>query len=560
MDGKLSNRSVAGGDGNARETDALLSNLDAKSDYSDRCDALLNRLDAKNDRFKGSGWLHELGHHFGFRFLAAIFIVKHVFLSSVLNLTGPPTAYIFRLYGVDAPHMQIYNTVTCFPLAVMPIISLMSDCFPWQGANKGPYMLMAAMLGAPAFLAIGLMPAELLGTTGLVLCLTLAKFQLCTCNVLSDSRYMMKIADTPSQGPTLVAFVKTGTLIFGLLGSLASGYILQGYGPSATYLVAFPLALTVFFPLSKGWLSEPVQSNADAQKVRARLHDNMAPVILAFIVCGGAVAITAAGIIFADARICSIVSVVVLAVLLVSYVKLMQAVIAKFLVYVLITNALSVSTAGAAYYFYTDTHKQFPEGPHFSPFFYTTTMHVVSITFGIIGTITYVRYLRSWTYRGLICLTIVFGTLCRLMDTLLFTGINRQWGIPDVVLVMGEEVIGPVLEAWRAMPVAILMANVCPKGMESTMNGLNASAIYIGQSAAKCFGALLLEYMDCLPGGGARESHQFENLWKVSMISTVLTTAAGVGFIWLIPQERQDVVLHTQEEDEPSKKSLNTSA
>jgi len=287
MDGKLSNRSVAGGDGNARETDALLSNLDAKSDYSDRCDALLNRLDAKNDRFKGSGWLHELGHHFGFRFLAAIFIVKHVFLSSVLNLTGPPTAYIFRLYGVDAPHMQIYNTVTCFPLAVMPIISLMSDCFPWQGANKGPYMLMAAMLGAPAFLAIGLMPAELLGTTGLVLCLTLAKFQLCTCNVLSDSRYMMKIADTPSQGPTLVAFVKTGTLIFGLLGSLASGYILQGYGPSATYLVAFPLALTVFFPLSKGWLSEPVQSNADAQKVRARLRDNMAPVILAFIVCGG---------------------------------------------------------------------------------------------------------------------------------------------------------------------------------------------------------------------------------------------------------------------------------
>lgn len=479
----------------------------------------------------------------GVHFLASMFLIKHLFISIVNNMATNTTAYIYRWYGVSGPQLQLYQTLTCFPLALQPIICLLSDCVPIRGQNKAPYMILATLVGAPAFLAVGTLTPEVLGVTGLVICLLMIKLQVSTCNVLVDSTSMMKIAEHPAHGPDIVTFMKMGVLGFGFAGTILSGIIVQLAGARATYVCSFPLALTVLVPLCLGWLGERKHTEEETRKLRARLGEQPEICMLAFTVCGGALLLTSVGIITSSALLCSIIATGVAVVLLVSYALFLQPIVAKFLTYVLITHAFDVSTSGAAYYFYTDTLEQFPEGPHFSPFFFVTSMHIVSISFGILGTMWYLRYLRSWTYRRLIVLTVVVKATCRGMDALLFSLASRKIGIPDTALVLTEEVIGPILDAWRGMPIAILLANVCPKGMTGTMNGLNASAIYIGESAAKCFGALLLQHLGCRPGGKPSESHEFDKLWIASVVSMVLSVVAGVGLIGLIPSARQDAVL-----------------
>eukprot|EP00959_Pyramimonas_sp_CCMP1952_P448666 9394886-Pyramimonas_sp.AAC.1 len=60
--------------------------------------------------------------------------------------------------------------------------------------------------------------------------------------------------------------------------------------------------------------------------------------------------------------------------MLVSFTVVLTPVIAKFNAFSLIQTALGVSTSGASFYFYTDTPAMYPEGPHFSEFFYNSVM------------------------------------------------------------------------------------------------------------------------------------------------------------------------------------------
>ena len=76
---------------------------------------------------------------------------------------------------------------------------------------------------------------------------------------------------------------------------------------------------------------------------------------------------------------------------------------------------------GAAFYFFTDTPEQYPEGPHFSEFFFNSVMGTAGAIFSLLGIYLYQRCLSKWSYRNLLLFTNGIYAVLSAFDILLFT-------------------------------------------------------------------------------------------------------------------------------------------
>merc|ERR1719181_1691242 len=234
-----------------------------------------------------------------------------------------------------------------------------------------------------------------------------------------------------------------------------------------------------------------------------------------------------------------LVAVMVLTILLPSFHMVLRPEIAKVNTFFVLQAALSITINGASFYFYTDKPEQFPEGPHFSAWFFTTTLGLVSAIMSLVGLVTYNRYMKEWTYRSMLlfCNTVV--TLLSLLDVLMYTRLNLWLGIPDVLFVLGSSVSTIVIRQWQWMPGMVVMSQLCPTGMEATMFALLAGCANIGNTIADYIGAYVLEVLHVHPTGAVGESAQFQNLWKASMIATMLPAVTILMIPYLIPQAKQ---------------------
>merc|ERR1740130_2176724 len=243
-------------------------------------------------------------------------------------------------------------------------------------------------------------------------------------------------------------------------------------------------------------------------------------------------------------------------VMLFSFSVLLSPTIAKFNAFSLIQTALSLQMGGAAFYFFTDTPEQYPEGPHFSEFFFNTVMGTAGAIFSLLGIYLYNRCLSHWSYRKLLMFTNLMFALLSCFDLLLFTRYNLKLGIPDEAFVLSSTCLGSVINQWKWMPGVVILSHLCPKGMEAIMYALLAGCHNLGNMVSASSGALLLQVLGCSPSGAKNESKQFENLWIVSAITTVLPIIPIILLFWLIPDARQDESLMEEEDRDATKGSI----
>jgi len=256
-------------------------------------------------------------------------------------------------------------------------------------------------------------------------------------------------------------------------------------------------------------------------------------------------ALSACGLLSTDPWINCIVSLFVFVVVLVSFSVLLAPTIAKFNAFSLIQTSLGISMNGAAFYFYTDTAEQYPEGPHFTPFFFNFVMGSGGACMSVVGVMLYNRYLSHWSYRSLLIMVNIASAFLALLDIVMFTRYNLHIGIPDHLFIMGNGGLETMIWQWQWMPQVVILSYMCPQGMEATVYALLAGCHNLGQTIAANFGALVLHLAECSPKGEANEGHQFENLWVAALISTILPLAVVLFFYKLIPERKQDENLLT---------------
>jgi len=484
------------------------------------------------------GWFNNLNHHFGYKLLVLLLVVQHLVKGFAHAFSGQAIPYLYRSLKVPAPQVQIFGGIASLPWAMKPILGLISDIFPVNGYHKAPYMLLVSIFGAAACLYIGLLGN--ITITMLVLCLVLFNLQGSTCDLLSEAKYAEKMQVAPAHGPALLTYVWFGLQVGGFIAVSSAGSVIHYLGPRVNFLIAAVPAAIVIIPVAMGYMEEKQATAEEVQKARQRYYEQKEACGLCILMLIGSIILLICGLVKHDPEINCIAAVVVGIVILIAFSVVLSPVIAKFNAFSLIQTALGVSTSGASFYFYTDTKEMYPEGPHFSEFFYNTVMGIVGSVCALVGIFFYQRYMSTWRYRSMLILTNVVLSAFAALDIMMFARVNVRLGIPDHALCLGLSVFETVIAQWQWMPQVVILSYLCPKGMEATMYALLAGCHNVGNTIASNSGALLLKRLGVEPSGEANESAQFERLWVAATISTILPLVAILVLYRLIPDARQN--------------------
>jgi len=214
-------------------------------------------------------------------------------------------------------------------------------------------------------------------------------------------------------------------------------------------------------------------------------------------------------------------------------------VIAKVQTFFFLSNLCSISIDSAAFYFFTDNEAQFPDGPHFSEFFYLSVIGTVASVCSILGVIIYNCFMKEWKYRYIFIGSNTLLILVNLLNIVIFKRWNKKIGIPDSVFVLGGNAFQQVVASWTWIPGVILLSHLCPNKMEAIMYALLAGSSNLGSNIAGHLGAVELELLGIRPDGSHNETAQFDNLWIASLISTLLPIIPLCLVWFLIPDFKQ---------------------
>merc|ERR1719433_2132519 len=84
------------------------------------------------------------------------------------------------------------------------------------------------------------------------------------------------------------------------------------------------------------------------------------------------------------------------ALVLVAFGVFMRWEIAGPIIFYFLLQMLSFNVDGALFYFYTNSPQEFPEGPHFTAYFYTTALGAATFGGFTIGFITGEQAFKDW--------------------------------------------------------------------------------------------------------------------------------------------------------------------
>lgn len=124
------------------------------------------------------------------------------------------------------------------------------------------------------------------------------------------------------------------------------------------------------------------------------------------------------------------------------------------------------------FFFYTDVTK-------FSSTF-LGTMGLVGSIFSLLGVVLFDATLRKVPFFPIFIWGTVVSVVLGCTQIFMILRWNLAWGIPDEMFALGEASIQGLIGWICSMPIFILAARLCPKGMEATMYATIMSFLNLG--------------------------------------------------------------------------------
>ncbi|CAJ1401374.1 unnamed protein product [Effrenium voratum] len=499
-----------------------------------------------------AGWISELKASFGWQFLLTIFYYHHVMKGFVLMYVYTSFDWVMASHHVRGPRLQALKTAALLPWVLKPILGIASDMFPICGKSKAPYIIMATLVGCPACCFIGchekLDMSHELKTSAAVSAFFCVGVQICTCDLLLEAVIAERVRKSPGQGPSLMAFANGGQTAGEAFAILTVGWALERYGPHGPCLLAVPLTFLALVPAMCNWLDEPLRGPEESQQRRRAFFSSgetggEIPFLVAAMGLGSLVILYVAtntdDSIRGDPLDLTAATYQLKLILLVAFgilaasLCLLNPTIGLMNAFFVLQSTSTISVDGGAFYFFTDDSSSYPMGPHFSVWFYTTGLGMAASAFGIFGLWIYNRYMSDWTYRGLLIISNLLWSLVSLLSVLEFTRRNRDLlGIPDTAFVLIATVLQSMVSRWAYVPGGLLLCQVCPEGLESTMFALLGGCHNLGRAVASILGTYLLAFLGVEPDGTQHDRHCFDRLW----MAAVLQALAPLVTLCLIPR------------------------
>ena len=535
----------------------------------------------------------DLFQTLGTKFLIVVVLVEHLLQGFIFGgggsgIVGAPIIYLMKAYKLSASRIQVLRTVAVSPWALKPLFGMVSDILYIGGYNKIPYIILTLLISIlSCFVIAFIQPLSALTLTVLLFFVFL---QIAVVDLLIEAKYTEKVALNPSVSPDLITFTSIGGHLGQILAIILVG-IMVTYLPELHYIYVIPIPILVLtlWPIYYNWIEDapydpekqaPLKNllyrfgwyrkycpgnphiNRSTQLIPVvgldlqKAKENRNIFLLGIIITGISLTSSLIGFLNVPTIWLFVFSLVSSLSMMLCFFLMIDRRIALIQIFVILQNMFTISIDSAAFFFYTDQVAQYPEGPHFSNFFFVTVMGVIAIGFSILSHILYNLFMTKWKFRNVLLMANLVYIIVSIPSIFFYLRWNLKAGIPDSVFILGSEALSVVTGTWTMMPLVLLMLQLCPEGIEATVFALLAGSSNLGNALSQYQGAFILEMFGVNPSGALGESHQFDNLWKVSLISLTLPLIPICTIPFLIPDASQTERLLVTKEEELIQKEM----
>ncbi|KAG2780043.1 hypothetical protein JG687_00001279 [Phytophthora cactorum] len=465
-----------------RTTSRLVAKIDEASDerVSDVSDESVDGLSRLQQL---RNWVRRLRQTFGTSFLLLVSTVYAV--QGFTSFSALAVNYFFKdNLQLQPAESQSLLTVMMVPWGIKPLYGIISDSLPLFGYHRKSYMMLCSAMGAIATLTLAV-PDLITTPVGAVLVLMLNSLSTAVIDVVIDARVVEMSRLDPKYGANDLQSVSWVSMsVGGVLGSFLSGPATHNLGVRGVFCFAAvgPLTILIFSSLmheAKTTVSKRHWKTSAKRQLRQLKGAICTPVIW----------------------MCAL--------------------------WVFLSGAISPGYSQVFFYFSTDVLQFTPE--------FLGTVSAFGFIFLMVGTMLYNACFKDMSFRRIFFIAQLSLAVVSLLDVVLVTRANLDVGIPDKAFVLGDAVIADVISRLKTMPVMVLCAKLCPKGIEGTLFALLMSISNFSRSVSEFWGALVCAWL-----GIAKD--EYDMLWLAIILRSVLKVVP-IFFLFLIPAtDPQEIV------------------
>lgn len=389
--------------------------------------------------------------------------------------------YFFKDYlKVSPATLSSVITVTWLPGVFEPLYGIATDAMPIMGYRRKPYLVLCGVVACASWILMATLVDQVWSA---LICMAVQSFAMCFTMVVTQALVVEK-----SRGKSQEYAGRLQTCVWGAreTGALLSSFL-------GGWLLSLMTARDVF------WLAALVPLSLIP--VACLVEDECV---------GGS---TSWSELEASTGIRSI------------YRTFCHPQIWKPCAFLLFFHA-TPSTGATWFYFYTDVTE-------FSSTF-QGTMALVGSVFSLLGVFFFDAALRKVRFVSIILWGTLICSALGLSQIFLILRWNLEWGIPDKWFVLGEGAITGVVSWAISMPIFVLAARVCPKGLEATMYSMILGCNTLGWCIGTQLGSLLTWQL------GITE-HNLDHFWILVLVCHLSSLLPLLLIGWLSEDAVDDI-------------------
>lgn len=400
-------------------------------------------------------------------------ILTVYFVQGILGLARLAVSFFLKDdLGLTPAEVAALTGITAIPWIVKPVFGFISDGLPIFGYRRRPYLILSGLIGTASWIALATLVHDAITATIVIL---LTSLSVAIGDVIVDSLIVERAREESlARSGSLQSLSWGASALGGLLTAYFSGMLLQHLSSSQVF------EITATFPLivsAVAWLiTEEKVSKAEAKEspVKGQIEQ-----------LWGA---------------------------------LKQKQVWLPIAFLFVWQA--TPTADSAFFFFSTNELGFePE--------FLGRVRLVTSFASLMGIFLFQRYLKTVPFRKILGWNTVIAAGLGMTTLLLVTHANRALGIDDRWFSLGDSLILTVVGQITWMPVLVLSARICPKGVEATLFALLMSIWNLSGLLSHEFGAILTSWL------GVTESN-FDKLWLLVII-TNLSTLLPLPFLGWLP-------------------------
>ncbi|MEO0834723.1 MAG: folate/biopterin family MFS transporter [Cyanobacteria bacterium J06642_3] len=402
-------------------------------------------------------------------------ILTIYFVQGILGLARLAVSFFLKDdLGLTPAEVAALTGITAIPWIVKPLFGFMSDGLPIFGYRRRPYLILSGFLGTASWLALATIVDNALTATIVIL---LTSLSVAISDVIVDSLIVERARkESLAQSGSLQSLSWGASAVGGLLTAYFSGLLLQHLSSNQVF------EITATFPLivsGVAWLiAESKIGSAQGEVTISPVNDQIKQLWSA----------------------------------------LKQKQVWLPIAFLFVWQA--TPTADSAFFFFSTNELGFePE--------FLGRVRLVTSFASLVGIFLFQRYLKTVPFRQILGWSTVIAAALGMTTLLLVTHANRALGIDDHWFSLGDSLILTVVGQITWMPVLVLSARLCPKGVEATLFALLMSVWNLSGLLSHELGALLTSWL------GVTESN-FDLLWLLVII-TNLSTLLPLPFLSWLP-------------------------